>query len=68
MTTTTISPPLTSTRACVLHVAEMLLVMFIGMGIFSAITALLFVTAGSSLTDQPGWLPLPDGRAAVAHA
>jgi flagellar biosynthetic protein FliP len=43
-------------RTFVLHVLEMLLVMAIGMGVFSALAAFLFSVAGSSLMAQPGWL------------
>jgi hypothetical protein len=45
-----------SLRTFAFHFAEMVLVMFIGMGIFSAVTALGFAAAGSSQTAQPGWL------------
>lgn len=38
----------------ILHFLEMLLVMFIGMGIFSGLAALAFAAAGSSVSDQPG--------------
>ena len=41
-------------RAFILHFLEMLLVMFIGMGIFSGLAALVFAAAGSSVGDQSG--------------
>lgn len=46
----------TGRRTFALHFGEMVLVMFIGMGVFSGITALGFAAAGSSQTAQPGWL------------
>lgn len=41
-------------RAFVLHYLEMVLVMFIGMGVFSGLAALAYAAAGTSLTEQPG--------------
>lgn len=41
-------------RAFTWHFVEMLLVMFIGMGVCSGLAALAYGVAGSSLTDQPG--------------
>ena len=37
-----------------MHFAEMLVVMFAGMGVFSGLAAVGFHLAGTSLTDQPG--------------
>lgn len=45
-----------SHRRFLLHFVEMLVVMFVGMGVFSALAAGLFALAGSSLTGQAGWL------------
>jgi flagellar biosynthetic protein FliP len=43
-----------SKRAFVLHFLEMIIVMLVGMGVFSALAALAFGAAGSSLSDQSG--------------
>ncbi|MEV0156934.1 hypothetical protein AB0H57_24830 [Micromonospora sp. NPDC050686] len=43
-----------SRRAFVLHFVEMVVVMFVGMGVFSGLAALAFGAAGSSLSDQSG--------------
>ena len=37
-----------------LHFVEMVVVMFVGMGIFSGLAALAYAVAGSSLSEQPG--------------
>lgn len=44
-----------SSRRFWLHVLEMVVVMFAGMGVFSGLAALGFAAAGSALGDQPGW-------------
>ena len=43
-----------SRRAFTLHFLEMVLVMFVGMGVFSGLAALAFAAAGSSVSDQSG--------------
>lgn len=43
-----------SRRAFALHFLEMVLVMFVGMGVFSGLAALAFDVAGSSVSDQSG--------------
>jgi hypothetical protein len=43
-----------SRRAFALHFLEMVLVMFVGMGVFSGLAALAFAAAGSSVSDQSG--------------
>ena len=43
-----------SKRAFVRHFVEMLLVMFVGMGVFSGLAALAFALGGSSVGDQSG--------------
>jgi hypothetical protein len=43
-----------SKRAFALHFLEMILVMLVGMGIFSGLSAIGFAAAGSSMSDQPG--------------
>lgn len=43
-----------SPRAFIGHFLEMVLVMFIGMGVFSGLAALLFRAAGGSMSDPPG--------------
>ena len=43
-----------SKKTFALHFVEMVVVMFIGMGIFSGLAALAYAAAGSSLSDQPG--------------
>lgn len=43
-------------RRFVLHFVEMVLVMAVGMGVFSAVASAVFRLAGSSLMDQAGWL------------
>ncbi len=45
-----------SKLAFTLHFVEMVVVMFIGMGIFSGLTALAYAAAGSSLSEQSGAL------------
>jgi hypothetical protein len=42
----------TGKRAFVRHFVEMILAMFLGMGVFGALATLIFIAAGSSLTDQ----------------
>jgi hypothetical protein len=44
----------TSKRAFARHFGEMLLAMFLGMGVFSGLAALIFSAFGSSLSDQSG--------------
>ncbi|MFI0349219.1 hypothetical protein [Actinomadura sp. 9N407] len=43
-----------SGRAFARHFLEMVLVMLVGMGVFSGLTMLAFGAAGSSLADHPG--------------
>jgi hypothetical protein len=43
-----------SKRAFARHFGEMLLAMFLGMGVLGGIAELAFALAGSSLSDQPG--------------
>jgi hypothetical protein len=42
-------------RSFALHYLEMVVVMFVGMGVFYGLVALAFSAAGSSTTAQPGW-------------
>ena len=42
----------TGKRAFARHFVEMLLAMFLGMGVFGGLATLIFALAGSSLTDQ----------------
>ena len=44
----------TGRRTFVLHVVEMLLVMFVGMGVLSGLGALVLTAAGTSYAAQPG--------------
>lgn len=44
-----------SRRRFWLHFLEMVVVMFVGMGIFSGLAALAFAAAGSSVGAQAGW-------------
>jgi flagellar biosynthetic protein FliP len=41
-------------RAFVLHFVEMVVVMFVGMGIFSGLAALAYAAVGTSVSDQSG--------------
>jgi hypothetical protein len=43
-----------SKRAFARHFGEMVLAMFLGMGVLGGLAALAFAAAGSSLSDQPG--------------
>jgi hypothetical protein len=43
-----------SKRAFARHFGEMLLAMFLGMGVLGGLAELAFAAAGSSLSDQPG--------------
>lgn len=45
-----------SRRRFALHFLEMVVVMFVGMGVFGGIAALVLAAAGSSPTDWPGTL------------
>lgn len=44
-----------SRRRFWLHYLEMVVVMFVGMGVFSGLAALAFGAAGGSVGAQPGW-------------
>ena len=52
--TTTPAPAHRSRRRFIRHFGEMLLAMFLGMGVLGGLAALAFSSAGSSLGDQSG--------------